>query len=464
MNKEISEEPSIEPQVQGNESIEETRLEHNYSTRSKERKREEELQKKSQLKQKQHNVVIHPRLKPVPFKNLDLNPASLPEPNAATTINEIEFFQTEDLPLNKRGFKYKHCRPNPEFPSNLYSTTDVPPYHVCASLFDRSSGILFSNDLKSITTAQGWRSSRTNVCIREGSYYFEFKILNSNEKSHVRIGVGRKEASLEAPVGFDGYSYGLRDVDGQFMTISRRQKLCIENGFKTGDVIGFLIQLPSLEEHRRALEEFVAEKSQLKPKVKKRKKKKIENDIKDNVKFIEHGNILRDQIPIKYKNALYYEQYEYTTTKTMEHLLNPVTVFGEKAIIEMDDKRKNIPVIPNSKIRLFKNGVEQEPITDLYSFLPTNIEDHEDINLGPNTKQQQNPNYRNTDDGTLGYYPMLSAFQFGVVNLNAGPNFEFPPLDPVKPLSDRYNEQVVEQYYWDLVDEVEAEYLDSFDL
>lgn len=140
-------------------------------------------------------------MKPVPFKNLDLNPASLPEPNAATTINEIEFFQTEDLPLNKRGFKYKHCRPNPEFPSNLYSTTDVPPYHVCASLFDRSSGILFSNDLKSITTAQGWRSSRTNVCIREGSYYFEFKILNSNEKSHVRIGVGRKEASLEAPVG-----------------------------------------------------------------------------------------------------------------------------------------------------------------------------------------------------------------------------------------------------------------------
>lgn len=466
MNKETSEEPSIEPQVQGNESIEETQLEHTYSTRSKERKREEELQRKSQLKQKQHNVIIHPRLKPVPFKNLDLIPVSLPEPNAATTINEIEFFQTEDLPLNKRGFKYKHCRPNPNFPSNLYSTTDVPPYHVCTSLFDRSSGVLFSNDLKSITTSQGWRSARTNVCIREGSYYFEFKILNSNEKSHVRIGIGRKEASLEAPVGFDGYSYGLRDVDGQFMTISRRQKLCVENGFKTGDVIGFLIQLPSLEEHRRAIEEFVNEKSQLQPeqKLKKRKKKKIENDIKDNVKFIEHGNIVRDQIPIKYKNGLYYEQYEYTTTKTMEHLLNPVTVFGEKAIIEMDDKRKNIPVIPNSKIRLFKNGVEQESIIDLYSFLPTNIEDHEDINLGPNTKQQQNPNYRNTDDGTLGYYPMLSAFQYGVVNLNAGPNFEFPPLEPVKPLSDRYNEQVVEQFYWDILDEVEAEYLDSFDL
>ena len=91
-----------------------------------------------------------------------------------------------------------------------------------------------------------------------------------------------EEASLEAPVGFDGYSYGLRDVDGRFMTISRRQKLCIENGFKTGDVIGFLIQLPSLEEHRRALEAFVAEKSQLKPeqKLKKRKRRKLKMILK----------------------------------------------------------------------------------------------------------------------------------------------------------------------------------------
>lgn len=205
-------------------------------------------------------------------------------------------------------------------------------------------------------------------------------------------------------------------------------------------------------------------------KQKRRKKKKVEQNIQDNVKFNQHGNILRDQIPIKYKNALYYEQYEYTTTKTMEHLLNPVTVFGEKAIIEMDDKTKNIPIIPESRIRVFKNGIEQESITDMYSFLPTNLEDTEDINLGPNTRQQLNPNYRNTDDGSLGYYPMLSAFQYGVVQLNPGPDFDFapPPItttkERVKPLSDRYNDQVVEQLYWDIIDEVEAQYLDSFDL
>ncbi|MCP8716104.1 MAG: SPRY domain-containing protein [Asgard group archaeon] len=472
MNKDVSEEPSIEPQVQGNESIGDNQSEETHLTRFKERKREEELQRKSKLKQKEHNVVIHPRLKPVPFKNLDLAPSSTPDQNEVITIEGIKFGQIEDLPFNKRGFKYKHCRPNPGFVSNLYSTTDDKPYEVRTSLFDRSAGILLSEDLSTITTSQGWRSARTNVCIREGSYYFEFRILKADEKSHVRIGISRKEASLEAPVGFDGYSYGLRDVDGQFMTISRRQKLCVEGGFRTGDVIGFLVELPPLEKHRKAIEEFTMEKSILQrdQKQKRRKKKKVEQNIQDNVKFNQHGNILRDQIPIKYKNALYYEQYEYTTTKTMEHLLNPVTVFGEKAIIEMDDKTKNIPIIPESRIRVFKNGIEQESITDMYSFLPTNLEDTEDINLGPNTRQQLNPNYRNTDDGSLGYYPMLSAFQYGVVQLNPGPDFDFapPPItttkERVKPLSDRYNDQVVEQLYWDIIDEVEAQYLDSFDL
>ncbi|KAL6451610.1 ash2 Set1 complex component ash2 [Candida maltosa Xu316] len=466
MNKETSEEPSIEPQVQGNESIE---SEDSYTTRLKSRQRADELGNKSKLKQKEHNVVIHPRLKPVPFRNSDLmvHSDTYPLNEPVITIKDVQFYQVEDLPLNKRGFKYKDCRPNPEFVSNLYSTTDDHPYTVRTSIFDRSPAILFNDDLSAITTTQGWRSARANVCIREGSYYFEFVVLNSEDSSHVRIGIGRKEASLEAPVGFDGYSYGLRDVDGQFMTISRRQKLCIENGFKTGDVIGVFIELPSLEEHRKAVDSFINEKNELykhEHKLKKRRKRKVEVDIKDNEKFNAFNNIVRDQIPIKYKNSLYYEQYEYTTTKTMEHLLNPVTVFGEKAVIEQDDKTENIPVIPNSKIRFFKNGVEQESISNLYSFLPTNIEDNEDINLGPNTKQQQNPNYRNTDDGTLGYYPMLSAFEYGVVKLNPGPEFAFPPQEPVKPLSDRYDDQVVEQYYWDILDEVEAQYLDSFDL
>lgn len=501
LDKGVSEEPSIEPQVQPindelneDSGFPETAISagptttmtsttassvtaplstHAYSTRSKERFKEEELERKLLQKQREHNVIIHPRLKPVPFKGLDIYVSGHPTPNEVVTINNVTFYQSEDYPFNKRGFKYKACRPNPDFPSNLYATTDMAPDNVCVSLFDRSNGILYSRDLNAIAAQEGWRSARTNIGIREGKYYFEFKIVNANDKSHVRIGISRREASLEAPVGFDGYGYGIRDVNGEFMTISRRQDFVVEGGFCTGDVIGFLVELPSLTEQRAALSKFVKERLEAigdiedKEKVKKKRKVTKKESLQDNEKFTAHGNILRDQIPIRYKNSLYYEQYEYTTTKTMDHLLNPITVFGEKAILESDDKTKNIPIIPNSRIRIFKNGVEQpKSITDLYSFLPTNVAESGDLSLGPNLKQLQNPNYRNTDDGSLGYYPMLSAFQGGAVSINPGPEFQYaPPAETdFKPLSDRFDEEVVHEWYWDLLDEVEAQYLDSFEV
>ncbi|KAI3404760.2 ASH2 [Candida oxycetoniae] len=423
----------------------------------------------SVVKEKSRNVIVHPRLKPMPFKTQDLSPPPTLQPFEVLSLNGVTFHQIEDLPVNRRGFKYKLCRPSPIFKSNHYATTDLPPFEACVSLFDRSTGILFSKDCKTVTTTEGWRSIRANVCIRQGMYFFEFEIVKSDEKSHVRIGLARKEASLEAPVGYDGYGYGLRDVDGELMFTSRRKKVYINGGFRTGDVIGILVELPSLEEQKKGLNRYVDEKkSEMMPvdhKSKKRKTKRKLCNTEDNVKFNEHGNIVRDQIPTKSKGALYYDQFEYTKTKTMDHLLNPVTVFGEKAVIEMDDKTKNIPVIAQSKVRFFKNGVEQAScIENLYSFLPTNIEDNDEMNLEANVKQQQNPNYRNTDDNTLGYYPMMSVFNNGAVTLNAGPNFTFPPSSPmIKPLSDRFDEQVVEEWFWDVLDEVEAQYLDSFD-
>ncbi|KAG5417759.1 ASH2 [Candida metapsilosis] len=456
MRQGFSEEPSIEPQVQAiNDGIERVN-DSNYTN-----------QRTTSSTRKQHNVVVQPRLRPMPFKLSDIPTPTLPIPNEVCTVNGVKYFQVEDLPVNRRGFKYKLCRPNPLFTSNFYSTTDLEPYQACVSLFDRSAGILFSQDSMSVTQPRGWRSARSNVGIREGSYYFEFKILNADENSHVRVGLARREASLEAPVGYDGYGYGIRDIDGELMFTSRRKNVCVQDGFTTGDVIGFLVQLPTLKEHKRQIQEFVKNKRlemSSEHKSKKRKAKWKQNTVEENEMFIAHDNIIRDQIPTRSKGALYYDQYEYTKTKTMDHLLNPITVFGEKAIIEMDDKTKNIRVIANSKIRVFKNGIEQDTsIENLYSFLPTNIEESQDLNLEPNVQQQQNSGYRNTDDNTLGYYPMLSTFQNGAVRLNAGPEFEFPPPEPVKPLNDRYEEQVIEEWYWDILDEVEAQYLDSFD-
>lgn len=99
---------------------------------------------------------------------------------------------------------------------------------------------------------------------------------------------------------------------------------------------------------------------------------------------------------------------------------------------------------------------------DIYSFLPLNV-DNDAAASDANTKQQQNAAYRNTDDGSLGYYPMMSAFLEGVVSLNAGPDFKFPIPSGSRPLCERYEEKIAEDWYFDVLDEVEAAYLDSFD-
>ncbi|CAN3474644.1 hypothetical protein DICA0_B05314 [Diutina catenulata] len=437
---------------------------HSYGTRSKDRSKEEEARQRSLAKQKAANVVVKPRLKPVAYAASDA-PTAHDGRTPASAVADTQFYVTDDsVPLNKRGFKYKPCAPQPQFPANLYATTDTAPYGVHLSVFDRAQALEVDETLTKATTAQGWRSVRTNVGIREGRFYFEFVVVSAHEGGgHARVGIARKEANLEAPVGFDGYSYGLRDVNGELMTLSRPQGTYLDGGFTTGDVIGVLVDLPPLAEHRRAVAEFIASKAGPLPKKAPAKKGKKPTG-PDTAAFVAHGNIARDQVPINYKHGLYFEQYEYTPTKAMEHLLNPVSMVGERAVVENETNNRlseNLPRIPRSRVRFFKNGVESaQRLEELYSFLPTEVST---ANVGYNTAQAQNPDYRQTDDGSLGYYPMVSCFQGAVVELNAGPEFRYPVGDEARPLCERFDESVVESWYWDLVDEVEAEYLDSFE-
>ena len=92
------------------------------------------------------------------------------------------------------------------------------------------------------------------MAVREGKWYFECHILGGKTtgagggtggdvgNAHVRVGWGRREAQMDAPVGADAYSYGIRDVDGSKVHISRPKPYA--QGFGTGDVVGCMITLP----------------------------------------------------------------------------------------------------------------------------------------------------------------------------------------------------------------------------
>ncbi|KAI8443524.1 hypothetical protein BY996DRAFT_4552378, partial [Phakopsora pachyrhizi] len=62
------------------------------------------------------------------------------------------------------------------------------------------------------------------------------------EEAHVRISIARRESGLNTPVGIDGYSYAIRDKTGEKVHLSRLAQYGEPSG--SGDVIGFLVELP----------------------------------------------------------------------------------------------------------------------------------------------------------------------------------------------------------------------------
>lgn len=98
----------------------------------------------------------------------------------------IEFVRTEDIPLNRRHFVYRPCSANPYFTTLGYGCTEYPFDHSGISVMDRSEGLSMArdrNDLVSVQDQYGWRSARSDVCIKEGTTYWEVEVIHGgNEK------------------------------------------------------------------------------------------------------------------------------------------------------------------------------------------------------------------------------------------------------------------------------------------
>ena len=80
---------------------------------------------------------------------------------------------------------------------------------------------------------------------------------------------------------------------------------------------------------------------------------------------------------------------------------------------------------------------------------------------------------RAVDDGACGYFPAVSVFRGGCVQMNFGPTWECPPHDlqfaepenvpdaasetrRCRPVSERYNEEIAEDVTYDIIDEVDV--------
>ena len=84
-----------------------------------------------QRKQRAANVVVHLRLKPTALAPAP--PEARPHASHQFSDSGHTFALYDDLPLNRRGYKYKPCRRHGNLGANLYLTAELEPYGVRAS-------------------------------------------------------------------------------------------------------------------------------------------------------------------------------------------------------------------------------------------------------------------------------------------------------------------------------------------
>lgn len=373
------------------------------------------------------------------------------------------------------GYRYCPAGINPPGSALICRTIESSPTSYRVSWEDRSQYIHVTRDGVGLLGTKGFRSARCNAPIREGKWYMEVKIERGGGDhvldgrrygSHVRLGWGRREASLNAPVGLDGYSYGIRDKTGEKVTLSRPKPY--GRPFKTGDVIGMYISLPPLRKPSK--------KDPLDP-----------------------AHIKRERIAIDFKGQETFEALEYPQTKEMITLTEQLTKYSKSESLpstatttkkaatgklpergpapaprKPEDQSRPLPTLPQSRIAFFVNGECQgSAYEEIYDFLPLRETEASKKREKRRAREGVKEHRANPfDDGTLGYYPFITLFNDAAVRLNSGPNFEFaPPPDidatldglPIdnapqtwRPACDRYAEFMAEQWALDKTEEEEA--------
>jgi len=124
---------------------------------------------------------------------------------------------------------------------------------VSLSKVDRAPLMLVSSDRLSVSSQKGYRTIRCTHGVTQGAWYCEVTLTHLGPSGHLRIGWATRRSEINAPVGFDSYGYGYRDLGG----CRTHQARCSPYGkpFCEGDVIGMLIYLPKSGGNENSAEE-----------------------------------------------------------------------------------------------------------------------------------------------------------------------------------------------------------------
>lgn len=393
------------------------------------------------------------------YQEDDANKPDFPQLCESHRIDEVQYYVTEDMPLNKRNFLYQPCTANLMLEKLRFSSSDYFDSGAI-SLMDRSDKMAFSLDDHSVSVAQncGWRSMRSDVCMKEGKIYWEIDVRTVSDTAHIRCGISRREASMETPVGCDFYGYGLKDKGLQVIHEGRLQTVVKSYEVKAGDRIGFLLTLPSLEKQNEQAMDYslkrIMELNSDSENGQKRNRKLNKEFYKFLLRKCEPLNVVRDQIAIRYKNQLFYESTDYVKTTKPDYYDNK-------------DETQKFYELEESTLEIYVNGEHYgTAFKGITPFLPpfSELQYNEKFYLHHWNKRNiaHGIEIRNkyVNNNRLGYYATVSSFQGGSAAIITDKSqLKFLVDDPdVKTLDDVYNEQIASDIVWDLIDEVDIEF------
>ncbi|XP_072570201.1 set1/Ash2 histone methyltransferase complex subunit ASH2 isoform X2 [Paramormyrops kingsleyae] len=216
-------------------------------------------------------------------------------------------------PFNKDGYRYILAEPDPHAPDpeklelDCWAGKPIPGdlYRACLyervllTLHDRAPQLKISDDRLTVTGEKGYSMVRASHGIRKGSWYFEASIDDMPPDTAARLGWSQPLGNLQAPLGYDKFSYSWRSKKGTrfHQSIGKHYS----NSYGQGDILGFYIELPDSTETAKAL-----------------------------------PDTYKDKALIKFKSYLYFEEKDY-----------------------LDKAEKSLKPVTPSKMIFYKNGINQ---------------------------------------------------------------------------------------------------------
>ncbi|KAL5018512.1 hypothetical protein ScPMuIL_004234 [Solemya velum] len=215
-------------------------------------------------------------------------------------------------PFNKDGYRYILAEPDPHAPNRQafdesldWAGKPIPGYlyrtfqgtEVLLALHDRAPQLKISDERLTVTGEKGYSMVRATHGVHHGGWYFEVSVDEMPTDTATRIGWSQALGNLQAPCGYDKFSYSWRSRKGTRFHQSRGKHFS-EGGYGEGDVIGFYIYLPEPEDVSKVLPQTY-----------------------------------KDRPLVKFKSHLYFEEKDYVT-----------------------ETEKALKPLPRTKMVMFKNG------------------------------------------------------------------------------------------------------------